>query len=63
MLTLTRAVTFALAFASESQAEMDGMRRFKLRSELLVISVEVEVAGPGPCIEPRDVFLELKTFL
>ena len=53
------AVTWALAVAS--LAGMDGMR-----SVVLVMSVEVEVAGPsssGPCIEPRDGFLDLKTFL
>ena len=27
------------------------------------MSVDVEVAHPGPCIEPRDGFLDLKTFL
>jgi hypothetical protein len=36
-----------------------------MRSVELVMSVDVEVAGPGPCIEPRDGFLpvDLKTFL
>ena len=26
------------------------------------MSVDVDVAGPGPCIEPRDGFLDLKSF-
>jgi hypothetical protein len=30
---------------------------------VLVMSVDVEFVGPGPCIEPRDGFLGLKTFL
>jgi hypothetical protein len=34
---------------------MDGKR------SLLVMNVDVEVAGP--CTEPRDGFLDLKTFL
>jgi hypothetical protein len=31
-----------------------------MRSVVLVMSVDVEVAGPGPCIKPRDGFLDLK---
>ena len=37
---------------------MDGMR-----SVVLVMSVDCEVAGPGSCIEARDGFLDLNTFL
>jgi hypothetical protein len=37
---------------------MDGMR-----SAVLVMSVDVVVTGSGPCIEPRDGFLDLKSFL
>ena len=37
---------------------MDGMI-----SVVLVMCVDVEVAGPGPCMEPRDGFLDLKIFL
>jgi hypothetical protein len=33
-----------------------------MRSVVLVMSVDVEVAGPGPCIEPRDGILDLKAF-
>jgi hypothetical protein len=33
------------------------------RSVALFMSVDVEVAGSGPCIEPKDAFLDLKTFL
>jgi hypothetical protein len=50
------AVTCALAVAS--LAGMGGMK-----SVVLVMSVGIEVAGPGPCIEPRDGFLDLKNFL
>ena len=50
------AVTWALA--TESQARAVGMR-----SVLLVLRVEVEVACPGPRIGPRDGFLDLKRFL
>jgi hypothetical protein len=57
MLTLTPALTCALAVASLLVAGTDGMR------SVLVMSVDVEVAGPGPCIEPIDGFLDLKTFL
>jgi hypothetical protein len=56
MLTLTPAVTCALAVASLLVAGTDGMRSVTV----LVMSVD---AGPGPCIEPRDGFLALKTFL
>ena len=51
-------VTCALAVASESEGKMDGMR-----SALLVMSVDVDVAGPSPCVDPRDGILDLKTFL
>ena len=34
-----------------------------MTSEVLVMSVDVDVAGPGFCIEPRNGFLNLKTFL
>jgi hypothetical protein len=30
---------------------------------VLVMIVGVEVAGPGPCIESREGFLDLKTLL
>ena len=32
---------------------------------VMSVDVEVELAGPGPCSEPRDSFLDLdlKTFL
>ena len=52
------AATCALVVPSdlESQA-LAGMD--SLRSVL----VDVEVAGPSPCMEPRDSFLDLKTFL
>ena len=50
------AVTCVLAVAS--LAGMDGMR-----SVVLVMSVDVEVACPGTCNEPRDGFLDLNTFL
>ena len=39
-------------------ARTDGMR-----SLVLVMSVDGEVAGPGSCIETRDGFLDLNTFL
>ena len=32
-------------------------------SVALILSVDVEVAGPGPCIEPGDDLLVLKTLL
>ena len=32
-------------------------------SAVLVMSVDVEVPGSGPCIEPRDAFLDLENFL
>jgi hypothetical protein len=60
MLTLTPAVTCALAVVSLLVAGTDGMRSVTV---VLVMSVDVEVAGPGSCIEPRDGFLDLKTFL
>jgi hypothetical protein len=60
MLTLTPAVTCALAVASLPVAGTDGMRSVVL---VMPVSVDVEVAGPGPCIEPGDGFLDLKTFL
>ena len=37
---------------------MDGMR-----SLVLVMSINGKVAGPGSCIETRDGFLDLNTFL
>ena len=40
--------------ASESSAGMD----FK-KSVVLVMSVDVKVVDPGPCIEPRGGFLDL----
>ena len=46
------------ALATESQARAVGMR-----SVLLVLKVDVEVACPGPRIGPRDGFLDLKRFL
>ena len=57
------AVSRALAVASllvvdSEMPVMDGKR-----SVVLVMCVDVEVAGPGPCIEPRGCFLDLKTFL
>ena len=51
------AVTCVLAVAS-LVARMDGTR-----SAVFAMSVDVEVAGPGTCIEPGDSFLDLKTFL
>jgi hypothetical protein len=48
------AVTCALAVAS--LAGMDGMR-----SLMHAMSVDVEVAAPGPYIGPRD-FLDLESF-
>ena len=50
------AVTCALA--SESQARTVGVR-----SVVLVLRADVEVACPGPRIGPRDGFLDLKRFL
>ena len=41
---------------SESQAGMDSMR------SVAPVLDDVEVAGPGPCMEPGDGFLGLKTF-
>ena len=41
---------------SESPAGMDGKK-----SVVLVMSVDVEVAGPGLCIEPIDGFLDSET--
>ena len=35
---------------------MDGMR------SVVPVLVDVEAAGTGPCVEPRDGFLNLKTF-
>ena len=54
--TLTPAVTWALTVVSV--AGMDGMS-----SVVLVMNVDVEVAGLGTCIEPRVSFLNPKTFL
>ena len=54
------AVTCALEVASESQAGMDGMRSVV---RLVPVLIDVEVSGPGPCMEPRDGFLDLKSFL
>ena len=51
------AVTCALAVLSESEEGMNGMR------SVMPLLVDVEAAVPGPCIEPRDGFLDLKTFL
>ena len=45
-----------VASVSESQAGMDSMR------SVAPVLVDVEVAGPGPCMEPGDGFLGLKTF-
>ena len=42
-----QAVSCALAVVSLVVAGMDGMR-----SVGLVMSVDADVAGPGPCIEP-----------
>ena len=53
-------VTCALALASLSG--MDGMKSV-VRRLVLVMSVDVEVAGSGLCIEPRDDFKDLKNFL
>ena len=52
------AVTCVLAVASLRLAGMDG-----IISVALVMSVDVELADPSSCIEPRDSFLDLKTFL
>ena len=52
------AVTWALATESQARAVTVGMR-----SMLLVLRVDVEVACPGPRIGPRDGFLDLKRFL
>ena len=54
-LTVTPAVkTCALEVAS---AGMDGTRT------MVPVLIDVEVAGPGPYMEPRDGFLDLKSFL
>ena len=50
------AATCALVVPSESQAGEDSMR------SVAPALVSVEVAGPGPCMEPRDRFLDLKNF-
>lgn len=55
-LTLTPAATWVLAVVS--LAGTDGMK-----SVVLVMIVDVEVAGPGPHIESGEGFLDLKTFL
>ena len=35
-----------------------------MRSEMpVLVDVEAAASGPGPCREPRDGFLDLKTFL
>ena len=41
---------------SESQAGMDNMR------SVGPVLVDVKVAGPSSCTEPRDGFLDLKSF-
>ena len=41
---------------SESHAGMDSMRSVAL------VLVDVKVAGPSPCVVPRDGFLDFKTF-
>ena len=46
----------ARALAVTSLARMDGMV-----SVVLVISVDIEVAHPGPCVEPKDGFLDLNS--
>ena len=48
------AATCALAVPSESGTD-------SMRSAAPVL-VDVEVAGPSPCMEPRDCFLDLKIF-
>ena len=50
------AATCVLAVPTESKEGMDGMR------SVVPVLVDVEVAGPGPCMEPGDGFLGLKTF-
>ena len=50
------AATCALVVPSESQAGKDSMR------SVAPALVNVEVAGPGPCMEPRDRFSDLETF-
>ena len=57
-LALTPTVTWALVIAS--QAETDGMRSVV---PVMRVDVDVDVAGPGPCFEPRNDFLDLKTFI
>ena len=57
ILTLTPAAACALV-VSESQAGIESMR------SVATAIADVEVAGTaGPCMEPRDGFLDLKTFL
>ena len=46
----------ALAVPSESQAGTDSMR------SVAPVLVDVEAAGPSPCMEPRDGFLDFKIF-
>ena len=52
------AVTCALAVISPTG--MDGMVSAALVKS---VDVDVDVAGPGLCVEPRDGLLDLKTFL
>ena len=40
-----------------SQASRDGM------GSVVPVLVDANVAGPGPCMEPTDGFLDLKTLL
>ena len=40
-----------------SQARRDGM------GSVVPVLVDAKDAGPGPCMEPTDGFLDLKTFL
>ena len=54
------AVTCALAVISPTWTGMDGMVSAALVKS---VDVDVDVAGPGPCVEPRDGLLDLKTFL
>ena len=55
-LTLASAVTCALAIPSESQEGMDSMR------SVAPVLVDVEVAGPSSCMEPRYCSIDLETF-
>ena len=55
---MTPALTCALAVPSESKEGMDGMRTVVP----VLVDVEAGASGPGPCREPRDGFLDLKTF-